>query len=359
MKSIDVVIPTASSPSNLASIAAMQLPARASVNYYIVTDGPPGAIRNNYSSNMKFIRNAGSGAHTARNTGIEAGTGEYVLFIDDDVIPIPDLLLRYKDAIERWPDSTGFIGTVNFPQPRNPFEKGVVSSDILTFFGIAKTRKESAWGVTANLLVKREAVGPTRFSEAFPGHGGGEDIDFCLRIVQRTCMKFMTVGDAVVDHPWWGGGTRQYRRFARWAYGDSQLPKLHASYRYLNFPNMVETGTIGAVVFLVLGLIQPRFMKDAAVVVVSAFLTECAWESVKAIRRGEGSFRTGIESALVRLSNEIGRMFGNFMRGHFGGVCERFDYFTTGESIPHERRAAASKIVVFTVLVAVLALFIS
>lgn len=294
----------------------------------------------------------------ARNTGIEAGVGDYVLFLDDDIIPEPDLLGKYVKAVEKWPDSVGFIGTVDFPRPENSFERGVVASDILTFFGIAKSRKESTWGVTANLLVKRDAIGPIKFSKAFPVHGGGEDIDFCLRIVQRTGKRFLTLPEAAVHHPWWGDGRRQYRRFGRWAYGDSQLPQLHPQYRYLNLPNMAESGFLGLLLFMILAPLHPRFAWDAAGSLVLAVLSECVVESFRAIRSGRGSIRTGVESALVRLSNEIGRLVGNIRRGHVSGICERFDYFTTGESKAFERKVAALKLGVFISALSILTVLV-
>lgn len=344
--SIDVVIPTAGSPSNLDSIANLQLPDGVAVNFLVVTDGHPGLLDAHYP-NLKVIKNTGVGAHSARNTGLDAGSSDYVLFMDDDVNPSPDILLRYRDAIKASPSSIGFIGLVRFPKPDNAFERGAVASDILTFFDIARTRNEFTWGVTANLMVRRDAVGPVRFSAEFPRHGGGEDIDFCLRIVQKIGGRFLTAPEAMVDHAWWQRGARQYRRFARWAYGDSRLPGLHKRYRYWNFPNMVEAATIGVLVCLIGGVLDPRLALGAGWAVIIALLIELVGETTKAVQRKRGSLRTGAEAASVRLSNELGRLAGNLRRGHLNGICERFDYFTTGESISYERKVAAFEFVTF------------
>ena len=357
MISIDIVVPTAKTPSNIAPIADLAGAAGDSVKCYFVTDGPVGAVQNDNPSTIRIIRNAGSGAHSARNTGFDAGQGEYVLFLDDDVTPEPGLLRCYVEAIKEHPDSIGFVGSVDFPDPENSFERGVVSSDILTFFGIARTRNEFTWGVTANLMVKRAGVGSVRFSDIFPGHGGGEDIDFCLRVVESTGKKFLTLPAAVVSHPWWGRGRRQYRRFLRWAYGDSRLPELHQAYRYHNIPNMVESGVVGALVFLVLAPVHLGFAWDAAGSILIALFSESAVEAARAIKKGIGSVGTGVEAALVRLSNELGRFVGNIKRAHFG-ICERFDYFTTGESIPYERKVAAQKFAIFSVGLAILVLLV-
>jgi glycosyltransferase involved in cell wall biosynthesis len=351
-----VVVPTYGSPPNLHSILDLPVPEGVTVNYYIVTDGEIDRFPVADGPRTKVIQNKGLGAHGARNTGLEASAGDYILFIDDDVVPSPELLKSYKAAIQRSPDSIGFVGTVDFPNAITSFERGVAASDILTFFGIAQTHLKLTWGVTANLMIKRVALGTTRFAEDFPRHGGGEDIDFCLRIVQRTGKMFDAAPIAVVNHPWWRNGARQYRRFARWAYGDSKLPKLHKQYRYWNFPNMVEAATLGVFASLVISYFEPKFILGIGYSILLAFLVETAGETAKCVRRGNGSLRTGAESALVRLSNEIGRLAGNLRRGNVTGFFERFDYFTTGESIRFERKVAGAKFLLFLVGILILLL---
>ena len=48
---------------------------------------------------------------------------------------------------------------------------------------------------------------------------------------------------------------------------------------------------------------------------------------------------------------------GNVKRGHISGVCERFDYFTTGESIAYERKVAGEKFFVFLAILSILVVF--
>lgn len=125
---------------------------------------PPLELPDN--GNVTVMQNGKNlGAHASRNRGLEAGSGTYVLFLDDDIEPSSRLLEAYKEAIATHPDSVGFVGVASFPQPINSFTRGVVASDILTFWDIARTHESLAWGVTANLMVKREAVGDIRFSQ--------------------------------------------------------------------------------------------------------------------------------------------------------------------------------------------------
>ena len=51
------------------------------------------------------------GANAARNTGLEAATGEFVAFLDDDDRWVPEKLQRQVDAFDRAPDDVGVVYT--------------------------------------------------------------------------------------------------------------------------------------------------------------------------------------------------------------------------------------------------------
>ena len=352
--SIDVVIPSIRADQDLLSgIVGMPVPQGVEVRYYIVVDKPSNAeddppLELPHNTNATILQNHGTlGAHASRNRGFETGNGAYVLFLDDDVRPSSGLLESYTRAIVKHPDSVGFVGIAKFPPPMNSFTRGVVASDILTFWDIARTHNSLAWGVTANLMVKREAVGDVRFRTIFPKGGGGEDIDFCLRVVERTGKWLDAVPTAEIVHPWWHDGKRSYRRFARWAYGDSRLPKLFPSHRYRNFPNMVETLVLGALVWAVLLALGLLPLVNLVYWIVMVMLLEFGAEGVRTHTRTRAPPSVTVEATLVRLSNDLGRILSNARRAHLSGLTERFDYFVTGESISYERKVAASKFVLF------------
>jgi GT2 family glycosyltransferase len=336
------------------AIFGMEIPQGMDVNYYIIIDNPKGGVLESFSTfgdtkNIKVLRNEGNlGAHVSRNRGLSEGASDYALFLDDDVEPHSTLLHEYREAIEKDADAPGFVGLSRFSDPVNSFTRGTIASDILTFWTISETRPELAWGITANLLVSRKAVGPIRFSPKFPKRGGGEDIDFCLNITTRTGKLFRAVPRAIVHHPWWNGGSRQYRRFARWAYGDGQLPTLHRRYRYHNAPNVVETLFLIALVLVPASSFGLVSGGKVAVLLVLVGLIEFVAEAVRLrFRQQRGSLQTSIEATLVRISNDVGRIMGNLRRGHLLCFGERFDYFATGESIRYERKVAVSKFLLF------------
>jgi hypothetical protein len=96
-------------------------------------------------------------------------THEFILNLDDDLIPSHDLLQQYGKELLTIDDSTcGLIGLVRFPRhPVLPLKHAAVLMSYLTFmFEIAGTDMydNPAWGVTANILFRRSSV---RFDLAY------------------------------------------------------------------------------------------------------------------------------------------------------------------------------------------------
>ena len=200
-----------------------------------------------------------------------------------------------------------------------------------------------SWGVTANLMLKREDIGDTRFDrKTFPKKGGGEDIDFCLNIVEKTGKMFPTVPNAVVTHPWWNSGKFHLNRFFRWAYGDSALPRLHPKYKYYNFPNLVE--------FLILAspfiLLFNRFLSPLWLlsVIFAEFMIE--FMRIMVIHKKFINPVIAFYSFLIRSSNDLGRFLG-YNKNRMLPFFQRFDYFTTEISISYERKLAVLKVIIY------------
>ena len=187
--SIDVVIPSIRlDPGGMIDSLRMDVPRGVDLCYYIVSDNPAMESREfEYLGRPVhvMVNEENLGAALSRNVGMDAGSGTYVLFIDDDVDVPPGILGAYLAAIEEDPDAPGYVAPTVFPDPINPFTRGIRKSGMLHFFGRPESGQAMAWGTTSNLVVRRSAADGVRFSAAFPRHGGGEDIDFCLRIAER------------------------------------------------------------------------------------------------------------------------------------------------------------------------------
>jgi hypothetical protein len=61
------------------------------------------------------------------------------------------------------------------------------------------------------------------------------------------------------------------------------------------------------------------------------------------ILKKEYSLTNSVESLIVRVSNDFGRLAGNISRKRMNGLFERFDYFCDGKHIKHEKRWAFTK----------------
>lgn len=349
--SIDIIVPSHRlNVDFLIPILSLKKPYNWKVNYIIIADNPKINIPKELdafieSGSLTIISNLRNlGAPESRNKGIEIAENEWILFLDDDIIPNDDILFQYINAINQYSNPIqGFVGVTRFPKTINSFTKGVVASDILTFFSLAENYKEMSWGVTANLVIRRETIGSLRFLKDFPKFGGGEDIDICLNVVSKVHHKFKTIPDAVVHHPWWNNRIIAYKRFFRWAFGDSQLPKLHPKYRYINFPNVIESLFIG----LIIGTFFYFFTNKSLIYIplLSGIIVgEVIGEWIKLyITKKEKSIIIALESVVVRASNDAGRLTGNLKRKRLNGFFERFDYFCDGKHIKSERKWAFLK----------------
>ena len=359
---IDVVIPSVR-PEELDFLALLgiKVPRDMYLHFYIIIDSPGYAefeavIDDNRKMTVR-TNPSNIGAAASRNRGLDLCDGDYVLFMDDDVVPENDLIIAYHNKITENPDCSGFVGRTKFPEPVNIFTSGVLESNILTFFDISATRKNLLWGTTSNLLLRRNVIGDFRFKTIFPKAGGGEDIDFCLNVLKEGKDYLVTVPEAVVWHGWWNGGRVSYRRFFRWAYGDSVLPELHPKFKYRNYPNMVEAMAIVIPLIVVISYSTGISLTVIPLFLGMSFMTEFYWENVRAksIRPGARAINA-IGGAIIRVSNDLGRFAGNLKRLRINGLFERFDYFMTGESISFERKVARAKFLSLVILATALLL---
>ena len=354
---IDVVIPSIRLDAlKMLDALEMDVPLGVDVKYYIISDNPkliPSKFIHNGCHVTVMVNKENLGAPLSRNVGLEAGMGRYILFIDDDVTIPPDILYTYLDAIKKYPNVPGYIGPTIFPKPVNSFTRGIVASGMLTFFEIpAGKSRLMSWGTTSNLMVRRDSIDNVRFSGKFPKHGGGEDVDFCIRISINNKMMFRTIPLATAHHPWWNDARRSYRRFFRWSFGDSQLVKLYPQYTYYDVPDIVESVVIGGTVLVCMALadIIPPVMVGiwAGLAICSEFVIEQFQ-----VRSHHPKSHTGaaFEAAIIRISSQMGRFFGPLSRKSHPNICRRFDYITTGEWIISEKRFSGAKFALFCVCV--------
>ena len=382
MSLISIIIPT-TRPENksLSTFFNFIVPKGYDLEYFFIIDDPDKDITNleeiiaeNPEYEIIIIKNKQNlGTSGSRNIGLELSKGDYILSLDDDCIVKPDLIEKYIEVAEKYPNHPGFIGLTSAPEAQTSFEKGILLSDMLHFFQIAKHKEEFYWGITANLFLKREAIGKIRFPTDHPKKGGGEDIAFCLRILDQYNekksilqkesvnqkldeeVKFKCVPEAQVIHPFWEEKFSNYLRFYRWGNGDVLLHSKFPQYKYHQFPNLVEFGFISVLIyFLTLGIIlfSPNFNLNFIFFIlllstlIMMFFWELTCESVKLSSRDlKFSLIPLIKAVLIRQLNDLGRFLQIFPR--IWKISNRWDYFCTGESLDYEKKVAFAKFIGF------------
>ncbi|WP_433221795.1 glycosyltransferase family 2 protein [Dactylosporangium sp. CS-047395] len=171
MTAISIVVPTAGRESLRALIGALGLlPADAEL--LVVAD------------------HARRGPAAARNTGWQEATGEWVVFLDDDVIPEPGWCTRLRADLDVGSEVGGVQGRVRVPRPtgRRPtdWERATIGLE------------HGAW-ITADMAYRRaalEAVGG--FDERFP-RAFREDAELAHRV--RRAGWELRRGRRTVTHP--------------------------------------------------------------------------------------------------------------------------------------------------------------
>lgn len=118
-------------------------------------------------------------SYHARNRGVAAGCAPWLVFLDADVLPPPDLLDRYFDRPpgERAGVLAGTVvdeGEASTAAERYAWLKASMSQEVTLAHG------DWAFAQTANAAVRREAFGQVGGFEA--GVRSGGDADLCYRL---------------------------------------------------------------------------------------------------------------------------------------------------------------------------------
>lgn len=293
------------------------------------------------------------GASASRNRGLQESAAEWVHFLDDDVTPESGLLVEAENAIRAHPDAAGFVGSAYFPSADTIFTAAVHLAGVTFFWDIAeKISEDVPWGVTANLIARRNVLDGVVFGLQFPKTGGGEDIDYCRRkrdfSVAEGRKPFYSAPNVKVTHPWWNGGRRSYWRFYMWSKGDGGLMRLYPEHSYRDItPNAAESllvcclvmfaGCIVVAFDLSRGL---RILRAGPILALSILLSNVThdilrhlvlhpdrvrhmWTTVRGVRW----LCAIIEGAFIRIFSEWGRLVGLWERGEYTLIGMRFDWF--------------------------------
>ncbi len=351
MVSLDVIVPSFRLQSEyLTAIVSMDIPSEAKVRFLIISDNPQGKIPADFATqvdNDKVIliaNEANYGVSKTRNIGIDKSTADWILFLDDDVKPPKDLLINYLKAIIERPGEVGFLGEVIFPESINSFTAGLRAGSILAGFSVARLREHSKCAATANVVVKRSAIGDVRFLEIYDKRGACEEADFFLRIYNNTKQELQCLTNTPVYHDWWNKGKRDYSRFIRVNGGAAILMQKFPQYSFYTFPNMVECFLVGLPLTLIVCFCIHSFLPILCVS-IGVLAGEFIVEFMRLQKSGGlGKSKFTHEVIWVRAAIDYGRLKMQFQKFTiFQGISKRFDFFCNGKNINYQRFWAAIK----------------
>jgi len=132
------------------------------------------------SAEVGAVRAAGErSSYATRNAGAAAASGAWILFIDADCVPVPDLIGAYLDSPPA--DGVGALAGVvaTAPTQRHFLARYASDRGFLDQETGLHTADDAA--ATANLMVRREAF--EQIGGFTEGIRSGGDVDFCRRLV--------------------------------------------------------------------------------------------------------------------------------------------------------------------------------
>ncbi len=200
MPGFDVVIPTVGRPSLLALLRALEEGTGALPGEIFVVDGRKGGtgisldlsvFTDAFAGRLRFLAPGRRGPAAARNAGWRASDAEWVVFLDDDVIPTPSWKEDLgTDLLDLPPSVAGCQGNITVPLPgdRRPtdWERNVFML-------------ESGEWITADMAYRRSVLDEVGgFDERFV-RAYREDSDLAIRV--RRAGYALVVGRRRSLHP--------------------------------------------------------------------------------------------------------------------------------------------------------------
>jgi GT2 family glycosyltransferase len=195
MPELSVVIPTVGRPGKLDRVlGSLERQTVSRERFEVVVVGDPDEPRPDeverviaaHRHGTRHLLRDGHSVATARNLGWREARAPIVLFLDDDVLPGPDLVAEHLSVHRAQPDETvGVLGRVTWARELRvtPFMRWLETGIQFDFDSI--TGEEAGWGrfYTANASLKRSLIARVGgFDEERLPPFGYEDVDLGYRL---------------------------------------------------------------------------------------------------------------------------------------------------------------------------------
>ncbi len=271
------------------------------------------------------------GAPATRNKGINESKADIIIFLDDDVKPNEDSIINIRNYLNSNKNVCGVIGNVIFPESKNIWHEGTRMSHILTPFNWPENllKNFAPWGVTAFLCVYRKFN--VNFDEEYSKTGGGEDVDYCLRVVKKSNLLFGRCNSYVI-HEFWEidnsilGIVKYLSHFWKWTQGDGLLLDKFKNHVYINYLNIIEI----TLLFPILSLFLKLGFENLIIFWVIEFLIEMndSYNGSYALHLSwYNRIKSSFIAVIVKNIVDAGHTFYWIRRFKFK-ICYRFDWFT-------------------------------
>jgi GT2 family glycosyltransferase len=209
---LTIVIPTLGRSASLEEVVAgleRQTPPGSDIEVVVVVDargcaeGATALATASRSFGIEVLTAGHPGASAARNVGWRTGSAPLILFLDDDIVPRPDLVAEHRAWQTRYPDpEVGVLGAVRW-SPRvtvTPFMRWLEDGIQFDYRRIAGV--EVGWQrfYSCNVSVKRAMLERTGgFDEQrFPF--GYEDLELARRMSDDHGFRLLYNHAAVGEH---------------------------------------------------------------------------------------------------------------------------------------------------------------
>jgi glycosyltransferase involved in cell wall biosynthesis len=145
------------------------------------TDGTADAVRQRFGDKVRLICQPNAGPGPARNTGIQAASGDYIAFLDSDDRWFPWTLEIYRQAVERYRRPSFITG-----QHRN-FRADAELADVIeaplrgeAFADYLASGDQWRWWGVSSFVIRRDALlAVNGFASSAIN---GEDADLAMRL---------------------------------------------------------------------------------------------------------------------------------------------------------------------------------